>query len=113
MDTTREVEVLSGGTSATWPERSGIRGRIDTWKSDAATKVHDLRRNVSETRVTVRDGARTQMTKVETSMRTNPMLWAGVAAGTGFGLGLIGRIAQWRHKQRHAMPDIVIIEATC
>jgi ElaB/YqjD/DUF883 family membrane-anchored ribosome-binding protein len=95
MDTTHEVEVLSG-----------LRGRIDTWKSDAATKVN-------ETRVAVRDGARTQMTKVETSMRTRPMLWAGVAAGTGFGLGLIGRIAQWRHKQRHAMPDIVIIEATC
>lgn len=102
MDTTHEVEVLTG-----------IRGRLDTLKSGAVSRVHDLRRDVSESRVAVRDSARTQVTKVQTSMRTSPMLWAGVAAGAGFALGLIGRVAQWRSKQRHAMPDIIIIEASC
>ena len=114
METTREVEVLGeGGTSVTWPERSGIRGKLDHLKSGTVSKVHDLRQHVSDSSLAVRSGTQTQVTKVQTSMRTNPMLWAGVAAGTGFGLGLIGRVMHWRNKQRRALPDIVIIEATC
>ena len=112
METTREVEVMREATSC-WPVRSGIRGRIDSLKSGAVSRVHDLKRNVGDSRVAVRDGARNQVTRVQTSMRSNPMMWAGIATGTGFALGLMGRIAQWRNKQKYAMPEIVIIEATC
>ena len=111
-------------TSVTLPDRSGMRGKLDTLKSRGLSKVHDIQRVMNErgtaareslvrTKTSMRDGAKSQVTKVEGSMRTNPMLWAGVAAGAGFGLGLIGRIAQWRSKQRNRMPDLVIIEAGC
>jgi hypothetical protein len=113
METTRDVDVWGEGTSVTLPERSGFRGRLDGLKSLAKGKVHDVQRNVSDCRVAVRHGAQTGVAKVQSSMRTKPMLWAGLAAGTGFGLGLIGRVAHWRHQQRRAMPDIVIIEASC
>jgi hypothetical protein len=53
------------------------------------------------------------MDKVQDSMRTSPMKWAGIAAGTGFALGLIGRVAQVRNKRKHAMPTLVIVESTC
>lgn len=85
---------------------SGWRDRIDSLKSrglaKVQSKVHD-----------VETGAMSQATKVQQSMRTSPMKWAGIAAGTGFALGLIGRIAQARSKRRHAMPALVIVESRC
>ncbi|MGZ8730188.1 MAG: hypothetical protein ACXW5U_15310 [Thermoanaerobaculia bacterium] len=54
---------------------------------------------------------KSRMTKVQDSMRTSPMKWAAIAAGTGFALGLIGRIADARRKHYRASPDLVIIEA--
>jgi ElaB/YqjD/DUF883 family membrane-anchored ribosome-binding protein len=140
MDTTRELELPSGwevetaslrlpmesvSSSGVAPlERSGFRGKLDTWKSRGLSKVHDIQQVVSDrksaaktslitAKSSVRDGAKSQVAKVQTSMRTNPGLWAGVAAGAGFGIGLIGRFAQWRSKQRHRMPDLIIIESTC
>jgi ElaB/YqjD/DUF883 family membrane-anchored ribosome-binding protein len=140
MDTTRELQLPSGcevvgaslhphvhehvGTSLTLPERSALRGKLDALKSRGAAKVQSIQRVVQERRSAVqsslstaqtslRDGARSQVTKVNDSMKSNPMLWAGVAAASGFGIGLIGRIAQWRSKQRRIMPDLVIIESGC
>lgn len=144
MDTTRDLQLPSGcevgaatlhphvhdhvhevGTSVTLPERSGMRGKLDSLKSRGLSKVTDIQRVVrdrgttmKESLVTVqgsmRDGARTQVTKMQDSMQANPMKWAGIAAGAGFGLGLIGRVAHWRSKQRERMmPDLVIIESGC
>ena len=139
MDTTRDVLLPSGwevesaalhppagsvsSSGVTMPERGGFRGKLETWKSRGLSKVHDIQRVVSdrcetaktsliETRSSVRDGAKSQLTKVQSSMRSSPMLWTGIAAGAGFGIGLIGRIAQWRNESRRVMPDLVIIE-TC
>ena len=143
MDTTRDLQLPSGcevgaatlhphvhehvhdvGTSVTLPESSGMRGKLDSLKSRGLSKVHDIQRMARERSVavkgslttaqtTVRDGAKAQVTKMNDSMKTNPMKWAGIAAGAGFGLGLIGRVAHWRSKQRNRMPDLVIIESGC
>lgn len=112
MDTTREVEVLHGESGLSWPEHPGFRGRLDTMKSDLATRAQGLRRSVAETRVAIRDGAETRVAGMQTSMRSNPMMWAAVAAGTGFAVGLIARVAQSRRRQRHPIPEIIIIEAS-
>ena len=80
--------------------RSRLRGRIDGLKSSGIARVHDVQR-----------GARGQVAKVQGSMRGKPMLWAGIAAGTGFGLGLFGRFIHWRNHRR-LTPQLVIIE-TC
>lgn len=140
MDTTRDLQLPSGwevesaalhppvesvsSSGVTLPERSGMRGKLDTWKSRGLSKVHDIQRvandrwsatrtSLTTVKGSLRDGAKSQVTKVNGSMRTNPMLWAGIAAGAGFGLGLIGRVAHWRNKHRYAMPDLVIIESSC
>ena len=140
MNTTRDLQMPSGSevesatfhphvhvveTSVALPDHSaGMRGKLETLKSRGLSKVHDIQRVMNDrstaaktalvrTKSNMRDGAKSQVTRMEGSMRMNPMLWAGVAAGTGFGLGLIGRIAQWRSKQRNHMPQLVIIERGC
>jgi len=143
MDTTRDLQLPSGsevgaatlhpdvhahvhdvGTSVTLPERSGMRGKLDSLKSRGLSKVHDIQRvardrgmamkgSLVTAQTSMRDGATAQVTKLNDSMKTNPMKWAGIAAGAGFGLGLIGRVAHWRSRHRRTMPDLVIIESGC
>ena len=50
--------------------------------------------------------------RAQLSMQTNPMKWAGIVAGTGFILGLAGRLLQRRSQQR-SIPDLVVIETAC
>lgn len=102
MDTTHDLQTTSG-----------FRGRLDTWKSRGLTKVHDLQRVVADRGTMVRTGAKSQVTKVQDSMRGNPMKWAGLAAATGFALGLAGRIKQVRNQRKHTMPTLVIVETSC
>jgi ElaB/YqjD/DUF883 family membrane-anchored ribosome-binding protein len=85
-------------------------GKLETLKSRGLSKVHDI---TTAVQTTLRDGTKTRVAQVNDSMRTNPMLWAGVAAASGFGLGLIGRIATWRSKHRRMTPDLIIIESGC
>ena len=144
MDTTRDLQLPSGcevgaatlhphvhdhvhevGTSVTLPERSGMRGKLDSLKSRGLSKVTDIQRVVKDRGTTMkgslvtvqssmRDGAMSQVMKMQDSMKMNPMKWAGIAAGAGFGLGLIGRVAHWRSKQQQRMmPDLIIIESGC
>ena len=82
--------------------RSGFRGRLDDLKARGLGKVYEVQRSLGERKVALKS-----------SMKTSPMLWAGVAAGSGFALGMLGRIVQWRSKRRQAMPELVIIDATC
>lgn len=102
MDTTHDLQAPSG-----------FRGRLDTWKSRGLSKVHDLQHAVADRRTMVQAGAKSQVTKVQDSMRTSPAKWAGIAAATGFALGLAGRIADARKKRKHAMPALVIVETSC
>ena len=143
MNTTRDLQLPSGsevgaatlhpdvhdymhepGSSVTLPEHSGMRGKLDSLKSRGLSKVQDIQRVVHDrgmsmkgslvtAQSSLRDGAKWQVTKMNDSMKMNPMLWAGIAAGTGFGLGLIGRFAHWRSRHRRMMPDLVIIESGC
>jgi ElaB/YqjD/DUF883 family membrane-anchored ribosome-binding protein len=124
---------VEGGLTVESAGRGGLRGKLDDlkWrgaqslhslqdrgselKSRGVEKIDSLRRQVSERgslmKSSMRDGMNGQVTRMNTSMRTSPMLWAGVAAGAGFTLGMIGRYAQWRHKQYSRMPELVIIDA--
>ena len=51
-------------------------------------------------------------TQVQSSMSNNPMKWAGIAAGSGFALGMIGRLMSHRRKHGPVL-DIVVIDAMC
>ncbi|HEX7809842.1 MAG TPA: hypothetical protein VF608_13995 [Thermoanaerobaculia bacterium] len=124
MDTNRgiaEVEAATlhvpVGESRPLPERSGMRGKLETLKSQSLSKVEQVKSNVTRSvavmKSNVRDQTSARMSDLEASMRSSPMKWAGIAAGTGFGLGLIGRFVHWRNKSQRMMPSLVVIERSC
>jgi hypothetical protein len=110
---------LSKGTAI---EKSQ-RGRIDGLKSKAVELKQSLQRRQSEWKdragqsLAVRRAELTSMTRqrsaqMQASMAAEPMKWAGIAAGSGLLLGLIGRYAHWR-KAHRASPTLVVIETSC
>lgn len=104
--------------------QSGFRGRLDNLKSLGMSKVHDIQHqladrktsmmsSISMMKTSMRDGMTRQMSTTQHSMKTNPMKWAGIAAGSGFALGLMGRYMHWKNYHRRMTPDLVIIDASC
>lgn len=86
--------------------RPGFADRVQAWKSRSGDLVHDVRRSISNrTRVmsadlkrTVRAGGARMMSMIP-DPKANPLKWAGIATGTSFLLGMIGR--EWRHRRYH------------
>lgn len=107
----------SGVGSGFGSSQSGLRGKLDSLKSRGSETLHHLQHQLHDRTASAKSALRSnvdrQVTNVNASMRTNPMKWVGIAAGAGFGIGLIGRIVHWKNKQRHAMPSLVIIESSC
>lgn len=108
---------ISGDLPMDVSGRSGFRGKMDDLKARGMTRVHDVQRKIGETssmmKSNVRSGMSSGVTRVQTSMKTSPMKWAGIAAGSGFALGLLGRFMHWRNYHRRLTPDLVIIESSC
>lgn len=105
--------------------RHAIRGRIEELRTRSLSKVHDVQRlvsdrtslirsnvqqSVSTAKSSVRAGVSNGVTRVQRSMRSNPTKWAGIAAGSGFALGLLGRFIQSRNERHRHMPQLVVIE---
>jgi len=113
---TKDLHLPSGSEveSATLhvPVNSGMRGRFDHLKSQAVNVKANVTRSVSRMKSNMNHTATTKLGDMQSSMRSNPMKWAGIAAGTGFGLGLISRVMHWRNKH-HPSPTLVVIERTC
>jgi hypothetical protein len=119
-------------------ERSGMRGKLDHLKSEGLAKVQHIQhamsdrgsamkanvsrsvslmksnvsRSVGTAKASLRDGTTTKYEGVQSSMRNSPMKWAGIAAGSGLALGLLGRLVHRRNKH-HGMPSLVVIERSC
>ena len=82
--------------------QSEMNSRIATWKPIAQQRMTSMR-----------DGLRSRMTDLQGEMKSNPGKWAGIAAGAGLGLGLIGRMLRHRSaRMRYEdLPDIIVVGA--
>ena len=78
----------------------------DTLKREATIRKQQLKSSMADAQVTARREMDTQVVKMQRSMRTEPMMWAGIAAGSGMALGLIGRYIHWRNTRR--VPLVVV-----
>jgi ElaB/YqjD/DUF883 family membrane-anchored ribosome-binding protein len=90
----------------TWKEK--LAAMPETIKTRGRAKVNDARVAVAS----VKPRLNAMQLKANDSLRGNPAKWAGIAAGAGLGIGLIGRFLHHRSHHRH-MPAVVIIEAAC
>jgi hypothetical protein len=81
-----------------------------TWKEKLASLPREIR---TRSRVAVA-GLEPRINAIsmnaKNNLRAHPAKWAGIAVGTGLGIGFIGRFLQ-RRAQNRRMPAIVIIEA--
>jgi ElaB/YqjD/DUF883 family membrane-anchored ribosome-binding protein len=119
--------------------KSNIMNKLESVRSQLGPKIHDVQYMVDQKTALVKSSlqrsmmaakdtmqrtmsdtelrARTGWSDMQTDMKTNPMKWAGIAAGSGFAIGLIGRFMSWRtkHHEKHmrSMPQLVIIESAC
>ena len=112
-----EVESAIFRPEVIMPERSDLRGRLDDLRSRVSNRTSVIKSNVQRSVMTakssVRGGVNNGMTKLQSSMRDNPVKWAGIAAGSGFALGMLGRFIHWRNEQHRHSPQLVVIETSC
>ncbi|MEA2339014.1 MAG: hypothetical protein QOE82_3021 [Thermoanaerobaculia bacterium] len=83
-----------------------------TWKEKLTSLPGRIRSRSEEKLAEVKPRLNAMSMKANDSLRGNPAKWAGIAAGAGLGLGLMGRFLRHRAKVRR-MPAVVIIEAAC
>ena len=99
------------------PAESGFRGRLDDLKSRSLSRVTEVRRVMQDRTSVVKANAQRSMTttmaKVQSSMQANPAKWVGIAAGSGFAIGMLGRLMHWRNSHHRHTPQLVVIETSC
>ncbi|MFZ2493134.1 MAG: hypothetical protein WA208_16755 [Thermoanaerobaculia bacterium] len=86
-----------------------MRTRAGLLKREMAKRRERTKRSMARVQVSARENVALQRNRMNDSMRTEPMKWAGIAAGSGLVLGLLGRYAHWRSTR--PTPQVVVIES--
>ena len=101
----RGIEMMN-----TW--KSDMNERISTWKPMAQERMTSMRSTVNDQISNLQTRAKGEISNLQSQMKSNPGKWAGIAAGAGLGIGLIGRMLRHRARMRSEdLPSIVIVGA--
>jgi ElaB/YqjD/DUF883 family membrane-anchored ribosome-binding protein len=95
--------------------KSSLQHSMTTAKSQMQEKMLVARSTTNRSLTQAKTSVHTGLNDMQSDMKVNPMKWAGIAAGSGFAIGLIGRFVHWRNKrhQMRGVPQLVIIESAC
>ena len=106
---------VEGAAACPTAHAPGVRGRVEHLEEQGMARVRGWKRSLATRGSLMKIDATERVAKaqrdVKQSMGSNPMLWAGIAAGAGFGIGLAGRFLHWRRNR--PMPELIVIDATC
>jgi ElaB/YqjD/DUF883 family membrane-anchored ribosome-binding protein len=98
------MDICTTSDDRTWKEKLAALPREIQSRSQA--KVNEVRDAVAA----LKPRMNALSARASSSLRSNPVKWAGIAAGAGVGIGLLGRYLRRRSQQRR-VPAIVIVEA--
>jgi ElaB/YqjD/DUF883 family membrane-anchored ribosome-binding protein len=95
--------------------KGSLQRSVALAKTNVRISVMTARSTMQRSMDQANTSVHTGLSDMQADMKVNPMKWAGIAAGSGFAIGLIGRFVHWRNKHRHvhSMPQLVIIESAC
>lgn len=88
---------------------SGSEVESAMFRPDLA-KGNDLRARIDGVRRVMRERTASRVAKVQSSMQANPAKWVGIAAGSGFILGMLGRLLRSRGERHRHIPQLIVIE---
>ena len=107
------VSVDSYDPIATWPE-SREPSRTTSWKSTERLSAAKAATTNMVSKAKMRwselmADARGMASRSGESVRANAITWGSVAAGVGFGLGLVGRFARHHRERSGTRPQLLIV----
>ena len=92
-----------------------VSRRSTALTSSAAASARTLKTTASERVTALRTNAVARVTAMRSGVRTelaaSPAKWAGVAAGAGAGIGLLGRYLRYRRDVRLRMPRVIVVQS--
>jgi hypothetical protein len=81
--------------------KNSVLSTVAALRADAGARVEEIRRDGEE-----------RFVDMKSDMRTNPGKWAGIGAGAGFAVGLVGRFLRHRARVHRGMqPRLVIVRS--
>ena len=111
-DTISGITTTTRETLSDWTEKS--MHTLDEVKVKSVNKVNDVKQQVNASIERMKPVVAQKVESLQTQMKTDTVKWAGIAAGAGLGVGLIGRMVRHHYVKYHGTaPQIVVISGAC
>jgi hypothetical protein len=107
---TRVADVKNRTTESASRLRNVATNRMESSKNSVLSSLAALRADADARVEEIRRDGEERIVDMKSDMRTNPGKWAGIGAGAGFAVGLVGRFLRHRARVHRGMqPRLVIV----
>ncbi len=110
MDNVRQFNVREDHLLDDHTHDGGLKDTLHHLRLRGMERLNSLKREMSGRVSSWNTTMKSQLNHVQTAVKANPKKWAGIAAGAGLGLGIIGRMIRNRAR---SLPQIIVIDRAC